>query len=77
VDGAYYTASQVKVYARKKAEGGTFVADGTAGHMSFTMGKCRVEPSDAGPGLINIKITPWSTPGSVAPLAINTAVAIS
>lgn len=78
-DGVYYTASQVVFYAKKRSEGGTFVADGTAEHIKFTMGKCRVDWESVGsdPKEINMRITPWDTPGGTAPLAINTASAIS
>lgn len=80
-DGAYYTASQVVGYARKRSEGGSFVADGTAEHIKFTLGKCRVELVSIGGEIkdAEILITPWATPGAspVLPLAINTASAIT
>lgn len=78
-DGAYYTATQVVVYLRKRAEGGTFTADGTAEHIKFTLGKCRVElvAVEGEPKSIDVLITPWATIGSVDPIAVNTASAIS
>lgn len=80
-DGAYYAASQVVFYARKRSEGGTFVADGTAEHIKFTFGKCRVEVLgvSGNPKSVSLRITPWRTPGvsAVAPLAVNTTSAIT
>lgn len=80
-DGAYYAATQVVGYARKRAEGGSFVADGTAEHIKFTLGKCRAEWVSIGgdPADIEVLLTPWATPGEtpVNPIAINTASAIT
>jgi hypothetical protein len=78
-DGAYYAASQVIVYLRKRAEGGTFVADGTAEHISLTLGKCRVEVVgvEGDPKAIDVLITPWATIGSVDPIALDTTAAIA
>jgi hypothetical protein len=78
-DGVYYTASQVIVYLRKRSEGGSFVADATAEHIKFTLGKCRVEPVsiDGDPKSIAFEITPWATIGSTNPLSVNTASAIT
>lgn len=79
-DGFYYTATQVVVYFRARAEGGTFVADGTASHIKFTLGKCRVEGQSIGgdPKVLDLLITPWlDTGGPNNPLAVNTASAIS
>lgn len=79
-DGNYYTASQVVFYFRARAEGSTFVADGTTSHVKFTLGKCRVEPAsfDGDPKAIGILLTPWQdVGGAVNPIAVNTASAIS
>jgi hypothetical protein len=80
-DGAYYTAAQVKIWARKKAEGGTFVVDGTPEHVLFTLGKCRVEPIGiaGNPKGIDLRLTPWYTAGGspVSPITVNTAIAIT
>ena len=80
--GVEYAASLVEVYARKRDEGGTFVADGTAEHIKFAMGKCRVDPvaiSGGGSGTLQFRITPWYTSGgsAVTPITINTAIAIT
>ena len=81
VDGAFYTASQVVIYARKRAEGGTYVADATAEHVSFTLGKCRVDPGsiDGDPKSISLTLSPYYTAGGspVLPITINTATAIA
>jgi hypothetical protein len=80
-DGVAYAATQVVLYARKRAEGGSFVADVTPEHIKFTLGKCRVEcVGVAGsPKTIDVLITPWYTAGvsPVSPIAINTASAIT
>lgn len=78
-DGAYYTATQVVLYLRKRAEGGTFVADGTEEHIKFTLGKCRVEVVgvEGDPTAIDVLVTPWATIGSVDPIAYDTTAAIS
>lgn len=78
VDGAYYSASQVIVYAKKRSEGTTWVANGTTGHLSFTLGKCRVDPQETAPKSVNLRITPWATPGGspVTPVTINTNTTI-
>lgn len=80
-DGLYHAAETVIVYLRKRAEGGTFVADGTAEHIKFTLGKCRVEwQSISGkPKEMAVLIKPWYTTGATpkSPLAINTASAIT
>jgi len=77
--GVYYTAEQVTVYARKRSEGGGYVADGTAEHIKFTLGKCRVETGPIGgdPKDGQVIITPWYTAGEadVLPIAIDTAAA--
>jgi len=79
--GAYYTAEQIVFYAKKRDEGGTLVADGTAEHIKFTLGKSRVDLVSIGqdPKRLNARITPWATLGgsAVAPIAINTASAIT
>ncbi len=78
-EGKYYTASQVVVYAKKRAEGSSFVADNVAEHIKFTLGKCRVDYGaiDGDPKNIELNITPWDTPGGVAQLAVNAASAIT
>jgi len=78
-EGAYYTASQVTVYAKKRAEGSSFVPDGTAEHIKFTLGKCRVDVGaiDGDPKNIELNIMPWDSPGGVAQMAINTASQIT
>lgn len=79
-DGFYYTAAQVVFYFRARAEGGTFVADGTASHIKFTLGKCRVDPIgiEGDPKNVDLLITPWlDTGGPTNPIAVNTASAIS
>lgn len=78
-DGTSFAASLVTLYARKRAEGGTFVADVTAEHIKLTLGKCRVDwdQISGDPRSLSMVITPWDTPGGVAPLAINTASAIT
>jgi len=80
-DGVYYTAEQITFYAKKRAEGGTFVADGTAEHIKFTLGKCRADWMSvaADPKTIDIRLTPWYTAGASpkSPMAINTASAIT
>ena len=80
-DGKYYTAQQVIVYGRKRAEGGTFEADATAEHLKFTLGKCRVdwESVQGDPKQINMRLQPWYTAGAspVSPLAISTAAQIT
>ena len=80
-EGKYYTAEQVVFYAKKRAEGATYTADGTAEHIKFTLGKCLVVPDaiQGDPKSINVTITPWYTAGGspVAPMAINTASAIT
>jgi hypothetical protein len=79
--GSYYGAAQVVGYARKRAEGGTFVANGTAQHIKFTLGKCRVHYAsiDGDPKNLSVVMEPWYTPGGspVAPLAVNTASVIN
>lgn len=79
--GLGYSASQVILYAKKRTEGGTFVADGTAEHIKFTMGKCRVEPGPVSgdPATREVVITPWYTAGGspVTPISVNTASAIT
>jgi len=80
-EAGLYMASGMKIFAVKRSEGGTVVADGTAEHISFTMGKCRAEPVSIGgdPANIGMKITPWYTnAGSpTSEITIATAVAIT
>ncbi len=80
-DLAYYAATQIVIYARKRAEGGLFVSDVTAEHVKITCGKCRVDwLGVAGdPKSLALRLTPWSTPGvtPVLPLAVSTASAIT
>ncbi|MBX3465280.1 MAG: hypothetical protein KF878_00085 [Planctomycetes bacterium] len=77
-DGLYKAAGEVIVYFRKRAEGGTFVADATAEHISLTLGKCRIEPQavEGDPKTIDLLITPWATIGTSAPIAVSTTAAI-
>ena len=77
-EGAYYTAGQVIFYAKHYSEGGTYVADGTETHLSFSLGKCRVEPTsiDGDPKRMSVLITPWAS-GATAPITIDTTAAIS
>lgn len=79
-DGVY-SASGVVGYAKKRAEGSSFVADGTAEHIKFTMGKCRVSWEGIGgkPAQVTLRLTPWYTAGvsPVLPITINTASAIT
>lgn len=80
-NGLEYATTQVVFYARKRDEGGVFVADGTAEHIKFTLNKCRIDPVSIGgdPAAIGLRITPWYTnAGSpVAEVTINTASAIT
>lgn len=80
-DGLGYATDIVIVYARKRAEGGTFVIDATAEHVKFTLGKCRAtwDRIDGVPKQIAVTLTPWYTAGVApkSPLAINTASAIT
>lgn len=77
-DGLYDATGSV-IYFRKRDEGGTFVADGTAEHIKLTLGKCRWNPGELSgdPKTLNITVEPWDTPGGTAQLAINTASAIT
>lgn len=81
-EGKEYSADQIVFYARKRDEGGSFVADGTAEHIKFTLGKCRVDPTNLGgsPSAdIGYTLTPWDTPGGspVHPMTIDTASQIT
>lgn len=78
-EDGFYDATGTIVYLRKRAEGGTFVADGTAEHIKITVGKCRLEAGaiSGDPKSMAVTITPWDTPGGTAPIAINTASAIT
>jgi len=80
-DGLGYAAEKVIIYARHRAEGGTVVADATATHVKFTLGKCRADWTriDGSPKAMALTLTPWYTAGAepVSPLAINTASAIT
>lgn len=77
--GLFQTAGQVRIFLRKRAEGGTFIADATPVHILLTLDKARVEPEQIGqdPKSIGIRITPWHTQPAGFPIAINTAVAIT
>jgi hypothetical protein len=68
----------VVFYARKRNETG-FVADGTAEHIKFTLGPCRVDTGDMVAEGIQAVITPVYTPGASPkyPITVNTASAIS
>lgn len=80
-DGLYSAAASVVGYARKRSEGGTFVADGTAEHIKFTLGKCRANWRSIGgdPKSIEIEITPYYTNAAspVLPITISTDSAIT
>jgi hypothetical protein len=81
VNGAYYTASQVVLYGKKRAEGGTFVADVTAEHIKFTLNKCRVdwERVAGDPKAVTLRIQPYYTAAGspVYPITVSTASAIT
>lgn len=80
-DGTSYAAAEVVITARKRAEGGTFVADGTAEHVSLTLGKCRVDVGgiEGDPKGMTLTLRPYYTAGAspVLPLTIDTTAAIS
>ena len=80
-EGKYYTAEQLTMYARARAEGSKYKSDVTAEHIKFTLGKCRVDWGriEGNPKTVTLMITPSYTPGGspVSQLAINTASAIS
>jgi hypothetical protein len=80
-DGVYYAAETVTIYAKKRAEGGTFASNVSEVHIKFTLGKCRVEYTSisGSPKTIDMKITPWYThSGSpVSPIAVDTTAAIT
>lgn len=80
-DGTNYAATQVTIYARKRAEGGTYVADATAEHIKLTLGKCRVDTGaiEGDPKTIGIRLSPYYTPGGspVLPITFDTASAIA
>jgi hypothetical protein len=80
MEGKHYTSSQVVIYLRKRAEGGTFVADATAEHIKITLGKCLVFAGQISgePKQMALRIVPWFTNGTpdVPPIAIATASAI-
>ncbi len=80
--GAYYAAAQIVLYFRKRSEGGTFVADGTAEHIKLTLGKARVSFTDEGgstPQSTSFRISPWYTAGSspTYPILVSTTSAIT
>lgn len=79
--GLGYAASTIVIYARKRAEGAGFVSDGTAQHISFTMGISRADGGAVSGDQASkiVTITPWDTPGAspVRPLTVNTATTIS
>ena len=81
VNGLSYVTDAVVFYAQKRAEGGTFVAAGTAEHIKFTLGKCRIEPMgiSGDPAEIELKITPYYTSAATPkyPITISTASAIT
>ena len=79
--GLVMTQANTKLYLRKRAAGGTYVADGTAEHIKMTMaGVATVETAwEAGPtgkGTVSIKLdTNWD--GTNLPIVINPASAIT
>lgn len=80
--GAYYTAAQVVIYFRKRSEGGSFVADGTAEHIKLTLGKARVSINSEGgstPQSTSFVISPWYTAGvsPTYPILVATTSAIT
>lgn len=77
-DGLYKAASTVEIFFRKRAEGGTFVADATAEHIQLVLGKCRVEvvSVEGDPKMVDIVLTPWATIGSVDPITVDTTAAL-
>lgn len=77
-EGGVFVTSGVVFWARKRAEGGTFVADGTPEHISFTLGKTRVEWQTIGsdPKEIQVTLTPWNTEAGAAPLVVSTTAII-
>ena len=76
--GKSYTASTVTFYAKKRADGGTFVANGTAEHIKFTLGKCRADLGTLD-GSAGFTITPVATPGAspINPITVAQASAIT
>lgn len=79
-EGAFYAVSTVRIFLKHRAEGGTYAIDAAATHILLTLGKCRVEvQSVAGnPKAVNLTLTPWYTvAGTVSPITVNTAVAIT
>lgn len=78
--GLAATHANSKIYLRKRAAGGTFVADITAEHISFTLaGMAVVEnavQTTEGPAGVTLNI-PLHFDGTNLPLVIDTATAIS
>lgn len=70
-----------KAYLRKRADASTFVADGTASHIKFTMaGMCYIDQAfDArnnAPGEVSLCLE-TKYDGTNAPLILNTAIAVT
>lgn len=77
-DGASYAVSTVRIFLRHRAAGGTYVADGTVSHILLTLGACRVEVQRTSASTVNLVLTPWYTvAGTVSPITVNTAIAIT
>lgn len=79
--GLAMTHANTKIYFRKRAAGGTFVADGTAEHIKITAcGLATVETawdaSGSGKGTVSIKLD-TKYDGTNLPLVINPASAIT
>ncbi len=79
--GLALTHANTKVYFRKRAAGGTFVADGTAEHIKLTLcGLATIETawdaSGSGKGTVAIKLD-TNYDGTNLPIVINPASAIT
>ena len=79
--GAVHTHANTSIFLRKRAAGGTFVADGTAQHVKFTAAGLATidDPAtyrDIGPGETTLALDLYYD-GSNHPIVTNTATAIS
>lgn len=79
--GLALTHANTKIYLRKRAAGGTFVADGTAEHVKFTLaGMATVEDgwqgTGGGKGTVTLKLD-TQYDGTNLPLVINPASTIT
>lgn len=76
--GLAATHTNTKIYLRKRAAGGTFVADETAEHVKFTAaGLAYIEQAFGGDPLECNLVMPLKYDGTNAPLTIDTASAIT